>query len=188
MRKLIVILVFITLTKAIDAQEERKFFYGISVSVDLGRFQDRFELTPLLGVKVFSKTYVGIGLNISYSNTENIVYTQENNKTIENLIEDQIWYLGGNCFLRFLPFENKENFIKNLYLQTSYEGLWGNGVYSDETGKYDYATDNFTPFVGLGYKQYLGGRFSLGALVSFKLNNEEDSPYRNPIVRIAFEF
>lgn len=188
MRNLIIILILFMTGTGASAQTEKSFFYGSSASIDLGRFQDRFEITPMAGFKILPKTYLGLGVTLSYYSTESAAYQTNENIYIETEIKNKIWYKGGEVFLRFSPFENKQLFVKNLYFQTSYEALWGKGKYNDESGKYDYNTDNFTPFAGIGYKQPFSDKFSLGLMLNFKLNDESDSLYRNPVVRVSFEF
>lgn len=186
-KQLFILLIFCTCLNAF-ARQERTLFYGATTSLDFGRFQDHVEMTPLMGIKILPRIYAGIGATLAYYSKENAIYQDQTESYSSTEIKDKVWYKGGEVFLRFVPFDQKEIFLKNIYIQTSYEALWGKGEYYDSSGTYKYNTDNFTPFVGMGYKQPLLDQFSLGIMLAFKLNKEADSPYRNSIVRITFEF
>jgi hypothetical protein len=188
MKKTFLISIIILSTFGLFAQTNKTFFFGARASLDFGRFQDRVEITPNVAVKIASKTYIGLGTTVAYYASQSSVYQYNDNMTTESDIKDRTWYWGGEIFLRFIPFENKESFLKNIFLQTSYEAIFGKGVYEDQSGKYNYDIDNYTPFWGIGYKQPLSEKLSLGMSLNFKLNNETDSPYSNPMIRIAIEF
>lgn len=187
MRKLFLITLLGLYGCTLLAQKESKIFYGISASADFGRFQDRIELTPLAGIKVLPKVYAGLGTTVSFYSTENTVHVYNNNNSRKYKVDDNIWYYGGELFLRFQPFEKQKSFTKNIFLQSSYEYLQGKGKYKDQSGKYRYQTNNHTFLAGLGYKHPLSDKLNLGMSLNFKLNNESDSPYRNPIIRISLE-
>ncbi|MCG8583035.1 MAG: hypothetical protein MI866_24165 [Bacteroidales bacterium] len=170
----------------LSAQSKKPIFYSISGSVDFGRFQNRIELTPSIAIRALPKTYFGLGISASYYSSENTVYKA--NITQQSIIDDDIWYLGGELFARYLPFENKDGIVNNCFLQTSFETLYGRGKYKDESGQYQYKTNTYTLFTGIGYKQPINDKHAIGLLLNFKLNNAKDSPYRNPIIRVSFEF
>ncbi len=189
MKRIILILLVCIGSLNLQAQTtNRSFFWGAAVSADLGRYVDRVELIPHIGFKIVPQLYMGLGASLSFYATESYYYNPADSTGSEEIIKDKVLYLGGELFLRYVPFENSDKSVRNIFLQTSYEVLYGNGTYTEQTGDYKYNTLNYTPFIGIGYKQPLSDRFSLGLLMSFKLNNEADSPYRNPIIRIAFEF
>ena len=188
MKKALFIGVWLIASSVTMAQSERKTFYSLSGSADFGRFQDRLELTPSVSFLLLPKTYLGIGLSTSYYSNETSVYSNNNQKLVESKVKDVIWYWGGELFIRFHPFENQATLLRNCFLQSSFETLKGNGRYKEENGTYSYHSTHKTAFAGIGYKQPLNERISLGLLLSFKLNNEKNSIYRNPIFRLSFEF
>lgn len=188
MRKLFLLALFGLCGCSLFAQKESKIFYGVSASADFGRFQDRIEVTPLMGVKILPKIYAGLGTTLSYYSTENSVYVYSGNQENKYKVDDKIWYYGGELFVRYNPLEKIKNFTKNLFLQSSYEYLHGHGKYKDKGGRYKYKTNNHTFLAGIGYKHPISEKLNLGMSLNFKLNNESDSPYRNPIVRISLEF
>jgi hypothetical protein len=49
-------------------------------------------------------------------------------------------------------------------------------------------TNVFGLYVGGGYRQPLGENSSLNILLLYNLNQDRNSPYQNPIVRIGFGF
>ena len=188
MNKLLPIIALFLISITVWAQSDRSVFYHINGSADFGRFQDRIELTPSVSVRIFAKTYLGVGLSTSYYSNETAIYTNKDKVLAESKVKDKIWYFGGELFARFIPFENKEGIIKNCFLQSSFETLRGKGKYKDTNETYNYNTTNNTVFAGVGYKQPLNEQLGLGLLLSFKLDDEKDSIYRNPVVRVSFEF
>lgn len=189
MKKVIFITCICILTLG-NAQEKNKFVFGGTVSADIGRFNDRFEVTPTIHIKAFPKIYVGVGATIAHYKQESIGYLLDNQtfEVTEYDITSKTTYYGGNLFARYFPFENKKGFYNNFYLQSELEFLKGAGKYRDITGNYKFKTNNRTLFTGIGYKHLIGNKFALSASILLKLNNESDSPYRNPIIRIGFEF
>ncbi|GEM_PF-3783900 len=186
--KNISILLLLFCTSLLSAQTNKNTIFGLNASADFGRFQDRIEMTPTIAFRTIPKLYLGFGTSISYYSSTTYIYSNKNNTTVKSSVKDKTWYIGGELFVRYLPFEGKKLFINNIFLQASYEALWGNGNYKDKSGKYSYNTTNHTPFIGVGYKQRLIKRLAIGVIVNIKLNNENHSPYRNPVVKVALEF
>lgn len=188
MKKIILVL-FILCSTLIFAQEKNELVFGGTISADLGRFNDRIEVIPSIHKKILKKTYLGIGLTIAnYKQESNSVfyideqYYETKNKT-------STFYYGGSMFLRYYAFENKQkSILKNLFLQTEIEHLKGKGTYKDSFGKTEFKTTNTTLFSGIGFKHLMGNKIALTSSLLFKLNSEEDSPYKNPIFRIGIEF
>ena len=115
-KSLIILLLCIAFLEA-SAQKENSIFWGITASADVGRFQDRFEISPLIGFKIMAKIYIGLGSNLSFYSIENTVYSQNVNTYSEFIIKDKIWYSGFDLFVRVIPFEQQEIFLKNIYFQ-----------------------------------------------------------------------
>lgn len=188
MAKVFFILLLSFMSSHIHAQKKATLFAGATASAYFGQLQDRVEISPLVGWRVLPKTYLGISATFSYYSTNSIILEKQPNTTTQQSIKNQLWYTGGSFFVRYIPFQQKTTALSNVYLQSSYEALWGVGKHTNNKGQFEYQTMNYTPLVGIGFKQSIIKNFSLGALLSFKLNNEQHSPYRNPIVRISFEF
>lgn len=188
MKKVVIILILFTVSVNIYAQENKKLLWGFSASADFGRYNDRIGIEPNIAYQILPKTYLGIGGAVLYYNTENTVYDVAENNVTQTGVKDRVWYFGGSSFLQFVPFENKETFVKNMFLQTSIEALFGNGKYKSNGNTYSYTTENYTPFVSIGYKQPLSEKMSLNILLAFKLNDENDSPYKNPVIRVGVQF
>ena len=188
MKKTVLFGILCLFSLGLTAKSAKGFLIGATTSADFGRFQDRIEFTPNVAVRILSKTYLGLGTTIAYYSIENELYQYSNINSTQPDIKDKIWYGGGELFLRFVPLEDKKSFARNLFMQTSFEALWGKGRYFIQQAKYKYNTANQTFFAGVGYKQPVSDKLSLGMLVNFKLNNEKDSPYRNPIIRFSLEF
>lgn len=188
MHKIFFILLFSFTSIHIHAQKNAILFAGATASAYFGQLQDRVEISPLVGFRVLPKTYLGASATFSYYSTSSIVLEKQQNTTDQQSVQNKLWYTGGAIFARYIPFQQKNNALGNVYLQASYEALWGVGKHTNNKNEFEYQTMNYTPFVGIGFKQSIIKNFSLGALLSFKLNNELHSPYRNPIIRISFEF
>jgi len=174
----------------LPAQESKKVSIGGTLSVDFGRHYDRFEFTPTISKKILPKLYIGAGPSLSYySQTAYIYqYNKETNTSVELKAKSNMRYLGGTLYTRFYPRETAENFTQNVFLQTRYEYLRGKGTYRNSDVKFNHTTNNNTFFTGLGYKHALGKKSKIYFLLSFKLNEEKYSPYKNPIIQIGFDF
>ena len=182
------ILSLLLCTIGLSAQTKKGTIFGLSASADFGRFQDRIEITPTIAFRTIPGVYVGFGSSVSFYSTIYYKYSSKNNTVVRSSLKDEIWYFGGEIFIRYFPFEKHKLFINNIFAQTSYEALWGNGNYNEKGVSYNYKTTNYTPFIGIGYKQRLTNRLAIGVILNMKLNNEKDSPYRNPVVKVAIEF
>ncbi len=185
-----IVLIFVIWGSLISpsAAQNSDWLFGGTATVDFGTFQDRVMLSPYLGKQIFPKCYFGGNATLAYLTNETVYFQTTDNVTTEVSLKDQIWYYGGGLFIQYLPFEQKEYFIRHFFLQSRYEYLWGRGTYREEARKYNYQTDNQTIFLDIGYKQSLSARLKLHLLLSFKLNQESDSPYRNPMIRFGVEF
>ncbi len=189
MRKVMLVLCF-CMVATFYAQDKNKFVFGGIVSVDLGRFNDRFEIIPTVHRKIVAKTYFGIGATFAYYQQETIEHLPPNQHSeirITTTKTNTIYY-GCNIFLRYYPFEKKKNFSRGLYIHNELEFLRGNGKYQNNTNSSTFTINNRTIFTGIGYKQSLGARVALNMSLLIKLNHEKDSPYNNPIIRIGVEF
>ena len=174
----------------LSAQEKNKFIFGGTISGDFGRFNDRIEITPSVHTKIIPKLYFGIGATLAYFKQESTNYAIDNQNMEVRVynITSKTFYYGVNTFSRFYPFEDKKEVHKNIYMQAEFEYLRGDGTYKNDLGKDKFSTNYNTVFAGIGYKHLLGKKMSLTTSIFFKLNNKANSPYRNPIIRIGFEF
>jgi len=188
MKKVLLITVFSLFRLNLLAQSNKNLLFGTTASFDFGGNQESVEINPALGVQVLPGTYIALGPTISFYSTNNTAYHYESNITIKSEIEDKILYWGEKLVLQYSPFEHKPSPIKYVFVQSSYQTLRGNGIYIDKSGQYKYSIDNYTPFAGIGYKLNFWDLLNLDILLNIKLNNEADSPYHNPIVRIGIEF
>ena len=189
MKRTVIILLYFCLISSAHTQKKDRFIFGGTVSTDIGRFNDRIEMTLIAYKKAIPKCYVGMGATLSNYNQESITYVTDAQSLefTEYSSKTKTTYYGASLFVRYFPFEKKEIFLKNIYAHSEFEYLKGDGKYNDNTGTYAFKTDNRTLFCGIGYKQLIGKTMALTANVLFKLNNEPNSPYRNPIIRIGFE-
>lgn len=172
------------------AQNQKDISIGGTVSADFGRYSDRFEFTPNISRQILQKVYWGAGPSISYYSQEAYRYKyKENDESFdESKSRINTWYVGVSVFFRYYPFEKSKKITQNVYLQSSYEYLRGKSTYRDEDGKYKHTARSNTFFSGVGYKHALNEKVNVYCLLSFKLNNEKYSPYKNPIVQIGFDF
>ena len=175
---------------SIGYSQNKKLQYGGNVSLDIGKRNDRVEINPTVSRKIASKIYLGVGLNYFYSRNQTASYIyNETTKTEKKLSLKEIsHYFGSSAFLRFYAFIKKKSVLKNLYLHTEFELLNGRTKYKDINGNYKYNNHSNNLISGIGFKWFLNKKLALNSNLLFKLNNSKDSPYRNPIFRLGFEF
>ena len=188
MKKLFIFLSFLFISFNILSQEKNKLIFGGNLSADFGRFNDRLEIMPTIFKQLTSNFYIGVGVTFSYYQQESTSFLYENDSVEEFKSKTKTTYLGVNLLLQYYPFKMKKEFLNNLFLTSEMEFLKGKGKYKDAFVNEQFNTNNTTFFLGLGYKHELSEKISIKTSLLFKLNNEKDSPYRNPIFRIGLEF
>ena len=188
MKKVIISLCFVCINWIALAQKENNLIFGGSFSADFGRFNNRLEVMPTLFKKVVPKLYLGIGTSFSFYQftTENSYV--DNDELIVYDTTTRSTFIGLNFLAQYYPFENKTNFMSNIYIHTELEFLWGKNRYEDDFFRENFSSRNTTVFTGIGYKYRINKKLHMKTSMLFKLNQEEDSPYRTQTLRIGIEF
>jgi hypothetical protein len=149
---------------------------------NLGRSIDAIEIAPSVGYFVVqNKVLLGLSTYLSFYKYENEMDDYQ--------YSSRAVYVGPGIFVRYYVFGGKANFLNNLFLHAELERLYVFDEYEDSSA-YDYKNENFYDNVlaGVGYRQNLGGRFSLNFQFLVLLNKTDESPYSNPIFRMGIEF
>jgi outer membrane protein assembly factor BamA len=158
------------LTERKDDPSESKFFdrvfFGGSFGIQFGT-QTYVELSPTIGYKITDRLSAGIGLKYIYYKLKDRNYTYSTN------------IYGGGPFTRFFVTDG-------LFLHAEYEVL---NMEVPDAFYFRYVRKNITSvFLGVGYRQMIGDRSSLDLLLLYNINDNRNSPYINPIIRIGFGF
>jgi hypothetical protein len=125
------------------------------------------ELSPLVGYKVTPKLSFGLSPTYKFYKFRDSYYSSGYQKT--NVF-------GGSVFGRYMIFQG-------IFAHAEYETLFYNTVvpgYPRDMQQYN------SMFVGGGYQQNIGGNAGMYALVLWNLNDQMNSPYSNPVIRIGF--
>jgi hypothetical protein len=119
------------------------------------------EISPTAGYKLTKNLLAGVGARY--------IYVKPRFSTSTNI-------LGGAAFAQYLLFEQ---FVAHAELEyLSFE----NPNIRDER------IDFFSPLIGAGYRASIGRRSFANFLILFNLNDDINSPYTNPIIRVNFGF
>jgi hypothetical protein len=152
---------------------------GGNFTFNYGKFYDVFEVAPNIGYYFTNQLVVGAGVSYSRFGYE-YEFQDEWYKSSDK-------YNGVSIFARYYLHQNPTEFLNNVYFQAEYEILKSRLNSEAQTSdKKEYAHQ--LPMVGIGYRQHIAGRFALTASLAFVLKNKDHSPYRNPIVRVGFNF
>ena len=154
-----------------ENQSQKRFadnlFFGGIVGLQFGS-QTRIEIAPIIGYKITERLSAGLGLKYIY-------YKIKDNYSTLNYSTN---IYGGGPFARFTLFEG-------LFLHGEYEIL--NLEVPDLN--YNLKRENITSvFLGGGYRQMIGDRSSIDLLILYNVNDNRNSPYNNPVIRIGFGF
>lgn len=175
MRTLIITLLFAAICglHTLHAQKQQDPARGawmdrVGVGGNLGlRFGDitYVEVSPMAGYRLGPFLMPGVGLSYRYIQYRYPFRTNGMN----------IW--GGSVWLRAYPLEM-------IFAYVEHEELYGTfDPYLHPQQKYFIGTN----FVGAGYTQGLGNS-STYIMVLFALNQDYNSIYQNPVIRIGFMF
>lgn len=122
------------------------------------------EVSPTIGYLITDNLLAGIG--------GRYIYYEEN--YLGSSYQTNIY--GGNAFTQYF-------FTENLLGHVEYEML------NLESGFAEANRINISSlFVGGGYRSSLGGNSFASILVLYNLNDDINSPYTNPVIRIGFGF
>jgi len=145
-----------------------KVYFGGNFSLQFGN-QTLIDVNPLVGYRLTEKFSVGFSATYIYYHVKDAYYNIDYSTDI----------YGGSIFTRYY-------FLENIFAHVEGE------VLNLEVPNYflnRYERENiFGFYVGGGYRQPLGERSSLNILLLYNLNEDLNSPYQNPIIRIGFGF
>ncbi len=123
------------------------------------------DLSPTLGYLVRDELLVGVGARYIYL---------EDRRFLNYTFKTNVY--GGNVFSQFY-------FLENLILHAEYEVL-NLEDFSDLGNRINISS----VLVGGGYRSMIGDVSYFSLLLLYNLNETENSPYTNPILRINFGF
>ena len=151
-----------------DLTFKERLFTGGNFGIQFGTIT-YIEIAPILGYRITNNFVAGVGATYIYFS----------DKTYQPKYTTDIY--GGSIFGRYFVFENVfahaelsalnyeavSPFQNNSYVK---ERVWTNGV-----------------FLGGGYRQMLGDFSSVNIMILWNFNEEVNSPYQNPIIRMGFD-
>jgi hypothetical protein len=187
MKKAALLLLFISLTFSLVAQDEEttdrkgKFFFIPEIWLSFGT-RTYIDLAPMVGYHVMNRLALAIGPHY-------IFQTQNANAYYQNSYQTHAYGLKG--FARFSLITNAEEFLpinlfSELFVHVEYEGLSLEKAYYvppyTEEGRFVY--NGF--LVGGGLSQRVGMHNSVSFTVLWDINEMTVSPYSNPIFRVGF--
>jgi len=172
-------------------------------------FWRRVSVGGNLGCQFGSVTGVNIAPEIAVRTIDNLhvgvrgIYQFYRYKDYFHDVSNDSWksysthVYGGGVFLRYYLYSIFDNFLGNLFAHGEYEYLYYIRPYvPSSTGNYiDPFQNRFAKgrdvvevssiFLGGGYRQPVGNRVFFDLLVLCNLNDSNNSPYNNPVIRIG---
>ncbi len=130
------------------------------------------DISPFLGYKVTDKFWTGIGATYQYYRNTNYVPD----------IKTSVY--GGRVFGRYYV-----GIIENLFAHAEYEVLNYDALFMDPFGYvYQQRLTAHNILVGAGYSQPISENSSLDLMILYNLNENSQSLYSNPVIRLGFNF
>jgi hypothetical protein len=146
-----------------------KVFFGGNFGLQFGD-QTVVDVNPLVGYRLTEK--LSVGFTVTY-----VYYRFKDPYNYFPSYSSNIY--GGSLFTRYFLLENIFAHVEGEMLNLEVPNYFLNR----------YERENvFGFYVGGGYRQPLGDRSSLNILLLYNLNEDRNSPYQNPIIRIGFGF
>jgi hypothetical protein len=159
---------------------KQKLYFGGHASLQYGRFNDVFEVSPTLGYFINPQWVAGFGMVYSYYG-----YAMESSTGI---LTSEEHYTGVSLFSRYYFTSEKHPLLNHLYAHAEYEFLKANIIGTEANNSTTYLYSYQTPMIGLGYKQNLGKKTALNFTLGLAIGDKTKLPYRNPVIRIGLEF
>jgi hypothetical protein len=183
MRRIIPIIIFlIVLSQSINLQAQRSFssrlFTGGNFGMQFGN-ATLVDISPLIGYRVTEDIDAGISLTYKYFNYRDRFYFKPSNQYFDQKAN----IFGGSIFGRYYITEIIFAHVEIEYLDYTGDtyNLYNNGVVKGSENK-----GITSIFVGGGYKQEIGSNSFFTFMLLYNLNETNDSPYTNPVIRVGF--
>lgn len=130
------------------------------------------EISPLLGYKFTDQLWGGVGGTYQYYKNSNYIPSFKSS------------VYGGRLFSRYYI-----GLIDNLFLHGEYEVLNYDAIFVDPFGYYyQNRITAHNILVGGGYSQPISDRSSIDLMILYNINENSQSLYSNPVVRVGFNF
>ena len=145
-----------------------KVYFGGNIGLQFGN-QTLVNVNPIVGYRITEKLSAGISATYIYYHYTDPYYNVDFTSNI----------YGGSIFTRYFVMENIFTHVEGEILNLEVLNYFLN----------KYVRENvFGFYVGGGLRQPMGERSSLNIMLLYNLNEDVNSPYQNPIIRIGFGF
>ncbi len=155
-----------------------KVFFGGNLGLQFGNLT-LVDISPLIGYRLTEDIDIGVSITYKYYKVKDYYYYLQGNKYFD--LEANI--LGGGIFGRY-------HFTETLFAHAEIEYLNFNQdnyiIYNNGIVKENENIGISSVLVGGGYKQAIGGNSFLTIMLLYNLNETNNSPYSNPIIRVGF--
>lgn len=142
-----------------------KVMLGGNLSLAFGSMS-MVEVTPLIGYNLSPRVTIGASLTYMYFSYTSDIYSY----SAQNF--------GGGLF-------GKIRVYKDFYLQVEPQML--NIKYVDYSGN-EKRKWVFNGLAGVTFRSRLGERFAVDYSILWNMNQTQDSPYDNPVIKVAFVY
>ncbi len=171
-----------------DSESDSKVFIGGNLGFSFGNIT-LVDVSPLVGYKVTEQFVVGIGATYKYYKYNDFYYDPYSKKYFDRTAN----YYGARLFSRYHFAGELIDIMEYIFVHAEYEYLWFDyDIYERNTigeiVKYKKHAEVPSYLIGPGYRQSIGDNSYFTFLVLFNLNEVEETPYSNPIIRFGFDF
>jgi len=186
MKKILLVMLFASLTLSVLAQEEDensrkgKIFLIPEIWMSFGN-STYIDLAPMVGYHIFDRLVVGLGPHYIYQSVKSTPYYPAY----------QSHSFGLKGFTRFSLLTNAEEWLpiklfSELYVQGEYEGLSLENEYYVPPYTEEGRTMYHGFLVGGGVAQRIGMYNTITFTVLWDVTESYLSPYSNPVFRVGF--
>ncbi|HBF87571.1 MAG TPA: hypothetical protein DDX39_02925 [Bacteroidales bacterium] len=151
------------------------------------KFSDKLVWGGNFGLQFGTNTYVDLSPTVGYRFSERyvagvgVIYNYYSSKYYTDRFQTHVY--GGKIYNSFLVLEN-------IFLHGEYELVSLESRYFDYGLKHPNETRFYSGslMVGGGYRQYIGEHSYLSLMLLYNLNENINSIYQNPIIRVGVNF
>ncbi len=147
-----------------NKEEQSRWFAGGNLGLQFGDIT-LIDISPSVGYMLTNRMALGLGATYKF-------YSMKSLYNPKTRYKSNIW--GGSCFARYYVFPQ-------VFAHAEYEYLM---YRSESLGNIDFQSI----FLGGGYRQYFSERGAFEILLLYNLNETENSPYSNPVIRFGVIF
>jgi hypothetical protein len=177
---LIILIILLSPVKSLQAQRSfgSRLYTGGNLGLQFGNVT-LVDISPIVGYRLTEDIDIGISLTYKYYNYKDYYYYFPTKQYFD--LKTNIF--GGGVFGRYYFTENLFAHAEIEYLDFTVDKYtsYNNGLEIDKE-----KLGITSIFIGGGYKQEMGSNSFFTFMLLYNLNETQNSPYTNPVIRVGF--